>query len=86
MPPTSFHTAIVDAVFAPALRYFDVLDTSGDFRFFAGVPRVAAWRSALSRRSSVRRAAPADYERRLREFLSGRGSALSRRLAGATSA
>lgn len=78
--------SIVDAVFGPVFRYFDVIETLGDFRFFVGVPRVAAWRVALSQRPSVRRAAPMDYERLLREFFSGRGSALSRRLADAVSA
>ncbi|MCE9657323.1 MAG: glutathione S-transferase family protein [Burkholderiales bacterium] len=69
---------LVDAVFAPVFRYFDVIDDLGDFAFFAGLPRVAAWRSALADRPSVRGAVSADYAERLRAFLAARPSALAR--------
>lgn len=71
---------LVDAVFGPVFRYFDVFDTLGDFRFFDGLPRTAAWRHALAGRPSVREAVRADYPVLLRDFLSRRNSALSRRL------
>jgi glutathione S-transferase len=73
--------SIVDAVFGPVFRYVDVFETLGDFAFLAGLPRVGAWRVALSERSSVRQAVRADYPVRLRAFLSSRRSALSRRIA-----
>jgi glutathione S-transferase len=75
--------SLVDAVFGPVFRYFDVFDSLGDFRFFEGLPRTTAWRLALSGRASVRAAVHPDYPSWLRDFLHGRGSALSRMMDGA---
>jgi len=69
--------SIVDAVFAPVFRYFDVFERIADFGFFDGLPRVTAWRRALAERPSVRRAAAPDYAQRLLDFLRARGSALA---------
>jgi glutathione S-transferase len=69
---------LVDAAFGPVFRYFDVIPPES---LFDGLPRTAAWRTALAARPSVREAAPAGYAQRLRGFLHQRGSALSRRLA-----
>jgi len=74
--------SLVDAVFAPVFRYFDVLDELGDFRFFEGLHKVTAWRTALAGRPSVRKAAHPDYSTLLRHFLHGRSSALSGRMRG----
>jgi glutathione S-transferase len=74
--------SIVDAVFAPVFRYFDVFDTIGDFRVFETTPKVRAWRKALATRDSVREAAPANYAQRLEAFLAARNSALSERMKG----
>jgi len=73
--------SMVDAVFGPVFRYFDVFDELGDFRFFRGLPKTMAWRAALAGRPSVREAAHPEYPALLRDFLRGRGSALSRRVA-----
>lgn len=73
---------IVDAVFGPVFRYFNVFDTIEDFDFFAALPKLAAWRRALSARPSVRAAVGHDYAQRLEAFLLKRGSALSRRMVG----
>jgi glutathione S-transferase len=69
--------SIVDAVFGPVFRYFDVLDGTGDFGFFQATPRVQAWRATLAARPSVRHAVDPAYSQRLREFLLSRRSALS---------
>jgi glutathione S-transferase len=61
--------SLVDAVFGPIFRYFDVFDTIADVRAFAGTPRVRAWRAALADRPSVKQAVNADYADRLRAFL-----------------
>jgi glutathione S-transferase len=61
--------SLVDAVFAPVFRYFDVFDTLSDSHAFDGLPKVGAWRRSLSCRASVTGAVTADYERRLLEFL-----------------
>ena len=64
------HFSIVDAVFAPVFRYFEVFDTYADLGVFAATPKVHAWRGALASRPSVMRAvAGFDYHRLLREFL-----------------
>ena len=68
---------MVDAVFGPVFRYFDVFDAVADFGFMAATPKVCAWREALRMRPSVRAAAPSDYEAALRDFLLRRGAALS---------
>jgi glutathione S-transferase len=75
--------SLVDAVFGPVFRYFDVFDRIGDFGILAGKPKVAAWRQALAARPSVRTAVGADYEARLRIFLTERRSHLSRIMASA---
>lgn len=73
---------MVDAVFGPVFRYFDVFDTIADFGMLAGLPRTAAWRAALAARPSVRQAVPANYPDLLRAFLLKRGAALSVRMVG----
>jgi len=69
--------SLVDAVFGPAFRYFDVFDRIADFGMLAGKPKVAAWRQALAQRPSVVRAVRADFPERLWEFLRARNSRLS---------
>ncbi|GLH75264.1 glutathione S-transferase [Bradyrhizobium sp. SSBR45G] len=61
--------SLVDAVFAPIFRYFDVFDEYGDLGIFAGTPKLRAWRDQLAQRPSVRTAVSADYPDLLRAFL-----------------
>ncbi|MGJ5137226.1 glutathione S-transferase family protein [Bradyrhizobium oligotrophicum] len=61
--------SLVDAVFAPIFRYFDVFDGYGDFGIFASTPKVRAWRDQLTQRPSVTTAVSADYPQLLRAFL-----------------
>jgi glutathione S-transferase len=68
---------MVDAVFGPVFRYFDVFDAIADFGFCQGLPKVQRWRKALADRPSVQGAAHPRYPVLLREFLLGRRSALS---------
>lgn len=72
--------SIVDAVFGPALRYFDVLDEVADFGWWTGLPKLQAWRSALACRPSVAQAVRPDHAESLRRFLRARGAALSGRM------
>jgi glutathione S-transferase len=72
--------SMVDAVFGPVFRYFDVFDAIGDFGCMADLAKVAAWRAHLSERASVRGAVRSDYPELLRAFIARRGSALSARL------
>ena len=73
---------MVDAVFGPVFRYFDVLDDLGEFVRWPQLPRVSAWRQALAARPSVQQAVRPDYPERLRRFLQARPAALARRMAG----
>ena len=72
---------LVDAVFGPVFRYFDVFDEIGDFGVFADTHKVKTWRHALAQRESVRKAVRPEYPELLHTFLQQRGSALSRRIA-----
>lgn len=72
--------SLVDAVFAPAFRYFDVFDRFIDLGTFSGLPKVQAWRRALAARPSVKDAVVADYEARLEAFLRRQRSWLAGRL------
>jgi glutathione S-transferase len=69
--------SLVDAVFGPAFRYFDVIDEIGDFGIFTNKPKLAQWRKRLSARPSISGAVSADYNALLRAFLKKKGSCLS---------
>lgn len=69
--------SLVDAVFGPVFRYFDVFDRIGTLGILAGNLKIAAWRSALAARPSIKQAVNADYEVRLERFLAQRNSHLS---------
>ena len=61
--------SLVDAVFAPVFRYFDVFDEIGDFGILADKPKIARWRQSLRGRPSVRKAVSENYPELLRAFL-----------------
>src|SRR5580704_14676231 len=69
--------SLVDAVFGPVFRYFDVFDAIGDFGILAGKPKLSQWRQSLAARPSVRSAVSADYPALLRDFLKRRNSWIS---------
>ena len=69
--------SLVDAVFGPAFRYFDVIDAIGDFGIFADKPKLVAWRKSLAARPSIQKAVSADYNSLLRAFLAKKGAYLS---------
>jgi glutathione S-transferase len=69
--------SLVDAVFGPVFRYFDVFDDIADFGILAGKPKLARWRKNLAQRPSVRSAVSADYPALLRDFIDRRKSWLS---------
>src|SRR3977135_2838990 len=69
--------SLVDAVFGPVFRYFDVFDEIADFGILTGKPKLARWRKALAARPSVRAAVRPDYPALLRNFIDRRNSWLS---------
>lgn len=73
--------SVVDAVFAPVFRYFDVFDTITALGVFDALPKVTAWRAALADRASVRGAVLPDYAERLHAFLRRQGGVMAGRIA-----
>jgi glutathione S-transferase len=79
---------MVDAVFAPVFRYFEVLDGLSLPQPWAkqianctgAWPRVTAWRAQLAKRPSVQQAVSGDYPALLLAFLQKRPSMLGRLL------
>ena len=69
--------SLVDAVFGPVFRYFDVFDDIADFGILAGKPKLAHWRTNLAERLSVRSAVRAAYPALLHDFIERRNSWLS---------
>jgi glutathione S-transferase len=69
--------SLVDAVFGPVFRYFDVFDGIAEFGILTPKPKLTRWRKALAARPSVRAAVSADYPALLCEFLNRRNSWLS---------
>jgi glutathione S-transferase len=61
--------SLVDAVFAPVFRYFELFDELHDSHAFDRTPKVRAWRQALRERPSVREAVVPEYRQHLRAFL-----------------
>jgi glutathione S-transferase len=61
--------SLVDAVFAPVFRYFELFDQISDSHVFDTLPKVDAWRKALAARPSVRNAVVPEYPQHLMEFL-----------------
>ena len=69
--------SLVDAVFAPVFRYFDLFERIGDFGILDGKPKLDLWRRALAQRASAIRAVAPDFQDRLRAFVVARNSRLS---------
>ncbi len=60
---------MVDAVFAPLFRYFDIVGPVVSQPIFENLPRVSAWRAELAARKSVTVAVGGDYAERFRQHL-----------------
>lgn len=53
--------SLVDAVFAPAFRQLDALETVVQTGLTDDLPKIRVWRQTLASRQSVKEAAPADF-------------------------
>ncbi|XGV95133.1 MAG: glutathione S-transferase family protein [Leptolyngbya sp. BL-A-14] len=69
--------SLVDAVYGPIFRYFEVFEQYQDFGFMAATPKVRQWREALLKRQSVIEAVLPTYPQLLHEFLLKRHSHLT---------
>lgn len=74
------HFSMVDAVFAPVFRYFDLFDQISGTDFFVSTPRVRQWRTHLSRCQSVQQAVAENYTQMLAAFVLNRESELSKKI------
>lgn len=72
---------LVDTVFGPVFRYFDVFDQIKDFGILADKPKVQAWRKTLASRPSVIAAVDPDYNALLLAFLKKRDTHLGKLIA-----
>ncbi|CAG74492.1 probable glutathione-S-transferase [Pectobacterium atrosepticum SCRI1043] len=61
--------SMVDAMFAPVFRYFDLLSPDVSQPIFDNLPRVSAWRASLANRPSVLAAVRDDYADRFKQHL-----------------
>jgi len=61
--------SLVDAVFGPVFRYFDVFDLIGEFGILSGKTKVISWRKALAGRPSIRTAVAPTTNRVFGSFL-----------------
>ncbi len=68
--------SLVDAAFAPALRYLPVLESLTGLKLLQPYPRLERWHLALSQRASVKQAVRHDYPQALSEFIAQRDSHL----------
>ena len=69
--------SLLDGVYGPIFRYFDVLETTINVNYFTTTPTVKRWRQALQNCPSVQNAVAEDYPQRLLIFLRQRNSYLS---------
>lgn len=72
--------SLVDAVFAPVFRYFDVFEEIRDLGVFMGLERIQAWRRQLAERASVRNAVVPEYSELLKAFLKRKAGILAQAL------
>lgn len=68
---------LVDAVYAPVFRYFDVIEQYTSLRFTGKLVKIDQWRNRLRARDSVINAVSSDYAQRLTAFLINKDSVLS---------
>lgn len=68
---------MVDAVWGPIFRYFDVFDSFTDLDLMKPESTLCKWRNTLAQRPSIINATPDGYPKRLREFLLKKNSYIS---------
>lgn len=75
---------LIDAVYGPVFRYFDVIDSMVDLGLFDQLPKVRAWRRLLQQRPSIGNAVVREYPELLLDFLRQRDSYISGLIDGDT--
>lgn len=72
----TFH--LVDAVYGPVMRYFDVFDDFGLADLLSGTPKIARWRRALLARPSVKNAVGGDFVAKMGALIARRQGYIAR--------
>ncbi len=72
--------SLVDAVFAPVFRYFEVFEQFVDISCFKGLDTVQDWRKNLAQRPSVQKAVSEDYHQALIEFVKKKDGYLAKKI------
>ncbi|NOU49803.1 glutathione S-transferase family protein [Pseudoalteromonas sp. JBTF-M23] len=68
---------MVDAVYAPIFRYFDVFETLTESHLFDRLPNINQWRAQLLARHSVMAAVKQNYAAELTDFICAKNSYLA---------
>jgi len=71
-----FH--LIDTVYAPIFRYFEIFDKFVDLAIFTSLPKITLWRTNLMKRKSVIHAVSKQYPDLLLDFLKKRNSYISK--------
>lgn len=69
--------SLIDAVYGPIFRYFDVFEYFIDLEIFDRLPKILAWRCNLQKRLSVKNAVAPEYPQLLTKFIQEKASYLS---------
>jgi glutathione S-transferase len=69
---------LIDVVYGPIFRYFDVFDRIVDLGIFDNLPKIKVWRNALQQRASIQLAVATEYPELLLRFLREQNSYISR--------
>lgn len=73
-----FH--LIDAVYGPIFRYFEVFDIYINLNTFEELPKCQVWRKALMQRKSVQKAVSENYPALLKQFLRAKNTYISQLL------
>ncbi|GLR72985.1 glutathione S-transferase family protein [Agaribacter marinus] len=68
---------LIDAVYSPIFRYFEVFDLHFKIDIFENLPKVQVWRTNLMQRNSVKQAVREEYPVLLTDYLVKRKSYIS---------
>jgi glutathione S-transferase len=69
-----FH--LIDIIYATLFRYFAVIELSQIAPILQHMPHLRAWQHSLSKRVSIKKAVPINYNQQLKKFISQKNSYL----------
>lgn len=72
---------LIDAIYGPVMRYFDMFDALGVENLLGTTPKLAAWRKALLARPSVKNAVAADFTEKMAALIAARNGYIAQKKA-----